>query len=284
MFKIMDDIQEGLRYLFQTDSKYTLMMTGSGHAGMEACIANLLEPGDKIVVGNNGIWGARVVDLAGRYGGEAGTGQAAGAAARCGSHCSCFLSTATCVRTCTMSSCSSRQYQTASPGACMPAHGHHCGAHPSQSSRQCADMPPAMPPPPAADVTELATPAGTTFSFDTLKAAVEQHKPKVLFLVQGESSAGTHQSLAGLGEMCKANGTMLVVDTVCTLGGVPMFADKWGVDAIYSGSQKCLSGPPGGGGGQGSRQQAAGSRQQAAGSRQQAAGSRQQAAGSRQQH
>lgn len=89
MFKIMDDIQEGLRYLFQTDSKYTLMMTGSGHAGMEACIANLLEPGDKIVVGNNGIWGARVVDLAGRYGG--GAARLAADAARRGMAALCLL-------------------------------------------------------------------------------------------------------------------------------------------------------------------------------------------------
>ena len=45
--------------------------------------------------------------------------------------------------------------------------------------------------------------------------------------------------------MCRANGTLLLVDTVCSLGGVPMYADAWGVDAIYSGSQKCLSAPPG---------------------------------------
>jgi len=62
---------------------------------------------------------------------------------------------------------------------------------------------------------------------------------------QGESSTGTHQSLAGLSEICKQTNTLLLVDTVCSLGGVPLFADAWGVDAIYSGSQKCLSGPPG---------------------------------------
>lgn len=65
-------------------------------------------------------------------------------------------------------------------------------------------------------------------------------------LPQGESSTGVHQSLGGLGEVCRANGTLLVVDTVASLGGVPLFADKWGIDAIYSGSQKCLSAPPGG--------------------------------------
>ena len=68
---------------------------------------------------------------------------------------------------------------------------------------------------------------------------------------QGESSTGTHQSLAGLGEVCKRTGTLLLVDTVCSLGGVPLFADAWGIDCIYSGSQKCLSGPPGGEHGQG---------------------------------
>jgi len=45
--------------------------------------------------------------------------------------------------------------------------------------------------------------------------------------------------------VCKRTGTLLLVDTVCSLGGVPLFADQWGIDCIYSGSQKCLSGPPG---------------------------------------
>ena len=62
---------------------------------------------------------------------------------------------------------------------------------------------------------------------------------------QGESSTGVHQSLAGLGELCHKHNTLLVVDTVCSLGGVPFFADAWGVDCMYSGSQKCLSAPPG---------------------------------------
>ena len=162
--KIMDDISEGLRYIFQTDSKYTLMVSGTGHAGMEAAIANLLEPGEKIIVGNAGIWGERVADLSARY---------------------------------------------------------------------------------AGNVIELKVPTGQTFSLEQLTAALEQHKPAVLFLCQGESSTGTHQSLAGLGEVCKRTGTLLLVDTVCSLGGVPLFADKWGIDCIYSGSQKCMSGPPG---------------------------------------
>lgn len=64
------EIQEGLRYVFQTKSPYVLLVAGSGHAGMEAAISNLLEPGETIVVGNKGIWGQRVNDLSDRYGGE----------------------------------------------------------------------------------------------------------------------------------------------------------------------------------------------------------------------
>ncbi len=54
----------------QTDSKYTLMVSGTGHAGMEACISNLVEPGDKVVVGNAGIWGERVAEMSKRFRGE----------------------------------------------------------------------------------------------------------------------------------------------------------------------------------------------------------------------
>ncbi|KAK9813216.1 hypothetical protein WJX72_010906 [[Myrmecia] bisecta] len=161
---IMDEIQAGLRYAFQTTSKYTLLISGTGHAGMEAAISNLLEPGQTIVVGNNGIWGTRVCDMAARFGGN---------------------------------------------------------------------------------VIDLKTPAGTSFSLEQLTSAVEQHKPAVLFLCQGESSTGAHQSLAGVGDLCHKHNCLLLVDTVCSLGGVPLFADAWGIDCIYSGSQKCLSAPPG---------------------------------------
>jgi alanine-glyoxylate transaminase/serine-glyoxylate transaminase/serine-pyruvate transaminase len=54
--QIMDEVQQGLRYLFQTDSKYTLCASGTGHSGMEMAIANLVERGETVVVGNNGIW------------------------------------------------------------------------------------------------------------------------------------------------------------------------------------------------------------------------------------
>lgn len=76
-------------------------------------------------------------------------------------------------------------------------------------------------------------------------AAVAAEKPAVVFLVQGESSTGVHQSLAGIGAATRAAGALLVVDAVASLGGVPFFGDAWMVDAAYSGSQKVLSAPPG---------------------------------------
>lgn len=63
--------------------------------------------------------------------------------------------------------------------------------------------------------------------------------------LQGDSSTGVHQSLAGVGELCRKYGTLLAVDTVCSLGGVPFYADDWKVDAMYTGSQKVLGAPPG---------------------------------------
>ncbi|KAI3429493.1 hypothetical protein D9Q98_005582 [Chlorella vulgaris] len=161
---IMDEIQAGLRYLFQTSSNYTLLASGTGHAGMEMAVANLLEPGDTVLVGVNGIWGERVADMAERFG---------------------------------------------------------------------------------AKVVALHTEAGTALSLADLTAAVELHRPALLFLTQGESSTGVRQSLAGVGELCRRNGALLLVDAVASLGGVPLFADAWQIDAVYSGSQKCLSAPPG---------------------------------------
>lgn len=141
------------------------MVSGTGHGGMEACITNLLEAGETIVVGNAGIWGQRVVDMSTRFG---------------------------------------------------------------------------------ANAVDLKCETGKTLTKDQIAKALREHRPAVLFLCQGESSTGVHQSLAGLGDLCRETDTLLLVDTVCSLGGVPMYADAWGVDAMYSGTQKVLSGPPGG--------------------------------------
>lgn len=79
----------------------------------------------------------------------------------------------------------------------------------------------------------------------TLEVRVLQVSARVFCLLQGDSSTGVHQSLAGVGDLCRKYGTLLAVDTVCSLGGVPFYGDDWKVDAMYSGSQKVLGAPPG---------------------------------------
>ena len=132
---------------------------------MEAAIANLVEPGDIVLVGVNGIWGERVVDLTERYGG---------------------------------------------------------------------------------DVRVLTAKLGSVFTLPVLEAAFKANPgAKLLFLVHGESSSGTLQPLEGVGALCKKHNALFLLDTVCTLAGVPLHLDYSGVDATYSGTQKCLGAPPG---------------------------------------
>src|SRR5712691_11073981 len=80
---------------------------------------------------------------------------------------------------------------------------------------------------------------------ERLVEAVRQHRPRVLAVVHGETSTGVEQPFGGLAEVCREVGGMLVVDAVATLGGVRLPVDEWGIDVCYSGSQKCLSAPPG---------------------------------------
>jgi alanine-glyoxylate transaminase/serine-glyoxylate transaminase/serine-pyruvate transaminase len=89
-------------------------------------------------------------------------------------------------------------------------------------------------------------PWGETFPLDMLKEAIEAHpESKALGIVHAETSTGAHQSLEGLGEMLHDAGMLLIVDAVTSLGGHPLKVDEWGIDGIYSGTQKCLSCPPG---------------------------------------
>jgi len=161
---MMEDVKGLLRYAWQTKNSFTIPVSGTGSAAMEACVANLVEPGDKILIGVNGYFGKRLVDMAERYGG---------------------------------------------------------------------------------DVVTISAEWGTVFEFETLKSAVEEHKPKILALVHAETSTGACQPLVGVGQMCHDNDAMLLADCVTSISGVPCHLDKWGVDAAYAGTQKCLSCPPG---------------------------------------
>lgn len=161
---MMEDVKALLRYCWQTNNDFTVPVSGTGSAAMEACMANLVEEGDKVLIFCNGYFGPRLVDMASRYGAEI--------------------------------------------------------------------------------ITET-TPWGTVFSYDTIKASIEQHKPAIVALIHAETSTGAAQPLEGVGDLCHDNGALLVADCVTSISGVPCHLDKWGVDAAYAGTQKCLSCPPG---------------------------------------
>jgi alanine-glyoxylate transaminase/serine-glyoxylate transaminase/serine-pyruvate transaminase len=86
---------------------------------------------------------------------------------------------------------------------------------------------------------------GAPIDYETLAHAVREHHPRVLALVHGETSTGVEQPLRDLGLLCREMDTLLVVDAVASLGGTPLPVDDLGIDVCYSGSQKCLSAPPG---------------------------------------
>lgn len=86
---------------------------------------------------------------------------------------------------------------------------------------------------------------GEAFTLDEIKAAFEKFKPKVFCCVHAETSTGVLQNVEGISDLCQEYDTIWVLDTVTSLGCVPVFLDKWGVDVAYSGSQKGLSCIPG---------------------------------------
>jgi alanine-glyoxylate transaminase/serine-glyoxylate transaminase/serine-pyruvate transaminase len=96
-----------------------------------------------------------------------------------------------------------------------------------------------------ADVRTIDKPWGEVFTLDEIRDAVTEHQPVILALVHAETSTGASQPFVGIAEICREHGTLLLADTVTSLGGVPLFIDDWGIDLAYSGSQKCLSCPPG---------------------------------------
>ncbi|MEH1767393.1 MAG: alanine--glyoxylate aminotransferase family protein [Nostoc sp.] len=96
-----------------------------------------------------------------------------------------------------------------------------------------------------ADVRTITKPWGQVFNLDELQTALKTHRPAILALVHAETSTGARQSLEGVADLCSEFGTLLLVDTVTSLGGVPLFLDAWGVDLAYSCSQKGLGCPPG---------------------------------------
>ena len=162
---VMDEVQDMLRYTFQTENRLTIPVSGTGSAGMEAALANFIEPGDRVLIGVIGYFGERMVDMAGRYG---------------------------------------------------------------------------------AIVDKLEVPWGQVLDLAVVKEALGRQKYKLLAVVHGETSSGALQpDIPELAAAAHEHGALFVLDTVATLGGVPVQTDAWDVDVAFSGSQKAISASPG---------------------------------------
>lgn len=162
---VLNDIRDMLRLVFRTRNNLTLAVSGTGSAGMETCVVNLIEPGDPMLVCVNGVFGARMKDVAQRTG---------------------------------------------------------------------------------ARVTAIEMPWGQVFSADQIEAAMREGGPfKVVGIVQAETSTGAAQPIKPISEVVHRSGALLLVDTVTALAGMEVSVDDWSIDACYSGTQKCLSCPPG---------------------------------------
>jgi alanine-glyoxylate transaminase / serine-glyoxylate transaminase / serine-pyruvate transaminase len=96
-----------------------------------------------------------------------------------------------------------------------------------------------------AQATVLERPWGEVFDLQTIRETLQKVRPKLLAIVQAETSTGAWQPLEGLGALCHEFDTLLLVDAVTSLGCVPVAVDEWQIDAIYSCSQKGLGCPPG---------------------------------------
>ncbi len=160
----MDEIQDLLRQLFSTQNKLTFPVSGTGSAGMETCMVNVLEPGDRVVIAQNGVFGGRMADIADRLG---------------------------------------------------------------------------------AEVVKVEVPFGQYIPIDAIQKAIDGKATKLVGIVHAETSTGVRQPIPEVATLAHEVGALLLVDCVTSLGGIPVEIDQWDVDLAYSGTQKCLSCPPG---------------------------------------
>jgi alanine-glyoxylate transaminase/serine-glyoxylate transaminase/serine-pyruvate transaminase len=160
---LMDDVAAGLRRAFRTQNAVAIPVSGTGSAGMEAMVANLVRPGDRVICGVHGLFGERMADELGRHG---------------------------------------------------------------------------------ADVVRVEAEWGHAIATEDLLAAAREPFA-AMFVVHGETSTGVAQPLDGLADACRAHDALLLVDCVTSLTGHPLDLDAAGVDAAFSGTQKCLNAPPG---------------------------------------
>ncbi|MEM7255068.1 MAG: alanine--glyoxylate aminotransferase family protein [Pseudomonadota bacterium] len=96
-----------------------------------------------------------------------------------------------------------------------------------------------------AEVKRLDREWGTVFEPDELDAAIAAYRPRLVAVVQGDTSTTMAQPLAELGAICRRYDALLYVDATASITGMPLETDRWQIDAVTAGLQKCLSGPPG---------------------------------------
>jgi (S)-ureidoglycine-glyoxylate aminotransferase len=96
-----------------------------------------------------------------------------------------------------------------------------------------------------AEIEMLSVPWGETVPLEMIAEAIERTGPKVVACVHGDTSTTMAQPLDGLGALCRAAGALSYVDATATIGGMEIATDRWGVDVVTGGLQKCLGGPSG---------------------------------------
>ena len=96
-----------------------------------------------------------------------------------------------------------------------------------------------------ADVITLDAEWGSVFQPEQIIESIKKHSPKIVTIVHGDTSTTMAQPLQEIGQFCRENGAILYVDACATLGGNDLQVDKWQIDAVTAGLQKCMSGPPG---------------------------------------
>ena len=163
--EMMDQTKEALKYAFKTENELTMPVSAPGSAGMETCFANLVEPGDKVIVCINGVFGNRMKENITRFSGV------------------------------------------------------------------------------AVVVEDKWGEAVTVEKVD--QALKENTDAKIVAFVHAETSTGAQSDAKTICALAHQYACLTIVDTVTSLAGSELRVDEWGIDAVYSGTQKCMSAPPG---------------------------------------
>ena len=163
-FELLDDVQHLLRYVFETENEFTMVVSGTGSAGMEAAVVNFIEPGTKVLQFANGFFSERIGEMCRRQ---------------------------------------------------------------------------------RAEIVRFEKPWGEVAHDAEAVECVEREKPDIVIVIHGETSTGALQPVKAICDAAHAAGALVIGDCVASLAGTPVEVDKNGIDIAYSGSQKCISAPPG---------------------------------------